>query len=233
MSLSRLILPLGLGAAALIGAAVISVTPSYSADPPSRVARTQPNVFDDAPVKPEKWTGIIVSGFYGYGALDGEITGPGFSFDGLSATGNLWGLDLGARYQIPGSFLVVGARGGYTWSDQALTVTPGGSAGIDKGWHADAILGAGFGTAMPYVGVGHTVMQTHVTGAGSTPDLKGTRGILGVEFRLPKLETSFATPTLALEVIYTDYSAVNLGGPVNLNVSSLDAMARLNIQLWK
>lgn len=226
---------LALGAAALFGAMLLGVGNAGATDPVSRIPRTEPQVFADAPVKPEKWTGVTLSAFYGYGAANGELTAGVLGIDGFSATGQVGGADIGARVQIPGTYLVPGIRAGYTWSNQEFTVSPGlFSAGIDKGWHADALLGAGFGTAMPYIGIGRSVMQTSTSIASfASPDLKGWRYIAGIEFRLPKLETSFVTPTVALEAVYTDNDAINLGGSTNLNVTDLAVMGRLNFQLWK
>lgn len=226
---------LALGAAALFGAMLIGVGDVGATDINRTIPRTEPNAFADAPVKPEKWTGVTLSAFYGYGSADAALSSGAFGLDGFAATGQVGGADIGYRLQIPGTYLVPGIRAGYTWSHQAFTASPGlFSAGIDKGWHADALLGAGFGTAMPYIGIGRSVMQTSTSIVGfASPDLKGWRYIAGVEFRLPKLETSFVTPTLGLEAVYTDNDAIALGSSTNLNVTDLSVMGRLNFQLWK
>jgi len=231
--MTRYLLPLGIGAAALLAAAIVAVTPAGADGLPSRnIPRSEPNVFADAPVAAERWTGFILSGYYGYGAVDGAINAGGFSFDGLSAAGQFGGVSAGYRVQLPQTFLVLGARGGYEWSNQELTVT-GASIGIDKGWSADVLMGAAFGTAMPYIGIGRSVMQTTNSFGVSTPDLKGMRYIAGVEFRMPKLQGGWITPTLGLEVVYTDNDSIPLGGGANLDVTNLQAMGRLNFQLWK
>lgn len=225
-----------LGTIALAGTYLVFGTKAFAADPPTRIARTAPNVFDDAPVKPQPWTGIYVSGYYGYGSADAALSIGAFGIDGFALTGQIGGVDIGGDWQVPGSFLVLGARGGYQWGNQEFTVSPALlTVGIDQGWHADARIGAGFGTAMPYVFVGRTVMQTSTSIVGfASPDLKGWRYGAGIEFRLPKIDTGTAfTPTLSLEAIYTDYETLNLGGPVNLNVTDLAAVARLNLKFGR
>ncbi len=231
------------GALALIGATLYATGYAKAADKGKIPAAGPENIFADAPVAPVSWTGVYVGAAYGYGAADAALsTVPAFAgLDGLSATGSFANVLLGARVQIPHTFLVLGARGGYEWSQQELSAhigTTSANVGIDKGWFADAIVGAAFGTAMPYVGVGHSVMQTEGNFAGKAiagmPDLKGTRYIGGVEFRLPKIDTGgMITPTLGLEVVYTDNDQLALGKSATLDVSNWQGMVRLNLQFWK
>ncbi len=232
------------GALALIGATIYATTYAKAADKGGKIPTAgEANIFADAPVAPVSWTGVYVGAAYGYGAADGVLsnTVPSASFDGLSATGSFENVILGARVQIPHSFLVLGARGGYEWSNQELSahfLTKSAHIGIDKGWFADAIVGAAFGTAMPYIGVGHSVMQTEGAVGGKAltgmPDLKGTRYIGGVEFRLPKIDTGgMITPTLGLEVVYTDNDQLALGKSATLDVTNWQGMVRLNLQFWK
>ena len=69
------------------------------------------------------------------------------------------------------------------------------------------------------------------------PDLKSTRYIGGVEFRLPKIDNSgMFTPTLGLEVVYSDADKLALGtgvGAPSLDVTNWQGMVRLNVQIWK
>jgi outer membrane immunogenic protein len=198
------------------------------------------NVFADAPVAKVSWTGVYVGLHGGYGAANGELSFGPATIDGFSATGPAGGIHVGADVQIPGSMLVLGARGGYTWENTEFTITaPGGAfkAGIDRGWNADGRMGLAMGTALPYIFGGYTKVETSasLTGAPaiSTPDLKGWRAGGGVEFRLPKVASGPVTPTLALEYIWTDFSDVTLGtGPFapNLNVTEQVGMVRLNLR---
>ncbi len=224
--------------------AVATVAPA--ADKGGKIPTAGPeNIFADVPVAPVSWTGVYVGAAYGYGAADGVLShtvAPLAAFDGLSATGQFENVILGGRVQIPHTYLVLGARGGYEWSQQELSakiLTKSAHVGIDKGWFADAIVGVAFGTALPYVGMGRSVMQTEgsdFSGKAITglPDLKSTRYIGGVEFRLPKIDTGgMFTPTLGLEVVYSDADTLAVGTHTNLDVSNWQGMVRLNLQIWK
>lgn len=194
------------------------------------------NVFADAPVAKLSWTGLYFGLHGGYSAANGEITAGAFGLDGLSATGTVGGIDAGADWQVPGSCVVVGARAGYTWSDVAVTISPGiASATIDDGWHADGRLGCAMGTALPYVfgGYGKVHTSTTILGTGlASPDLKGWRAGLGVEWGLANMGTGNIRPTLAVEGMYRDFDAIGLGGPAKLDVTDLTAMVRLNLRLF-
>lgn len=218
------------GALALLVVAALAVWPAAAADKGG-----PKNIFADAPMAPAaSWTGAYVGLHGGYGAANAELTVPGFGIDGLSATGPVGGIHAGYDVQIPGSFLVLGARAGYTWGNVEFSVNPAiFNASIDNGWSADGRIGAAIGSALPYVFGGWTVMNTSAT-AGTvgipTPDLKGWRGGAGVEFRLPKLGTGSITPTLALEYTYTDFQRITPFVPLNVDVTQQTMMGRLNLR---
>lgn len=221
-------LTLGLGAAALLGAMLVAVTPTWSADKggPNPIAGPLPYG------PPATWTGVYVGGHAGYGSADAALSGFGGTVDGLAATGKLGGVDVGADWQLPGSFLVLGARASYTWNDVNFTA-PGFRAGLTDGWSADGRIGVAMGTAMPYVFAGIGKTHTTVTGGGS-PDLQDWHAGVGVELRLPKaMDTGMAlTPTVSIEAAYTDYENKTFG-PMTLNVTELSAVARLNLRCCK
>lgn len=243
-TLKRLLLPALLAAASFAMCLAVVLTPARSDGLPTKPAvpsANTPSPFDDAPVAKLSWTSVYVGGFAGYGAAKGELTSGVFGVDGLSATGAIGGVAVGANWQIPGSFLVLGARGSYGWSREEFSVSPGlFKASIDNGWSADGQLGFAFGTAMPYIVAGYTTAHTSAT-AGTTalasPDLHGWRGGVGVEFRTPKIDMgSLLTPTFAVEVLYTDYDTKTFGtGPkaIHLDVTDLSAMARLNLRFGR
>lgn len=197
------------------------------------------NIFADAPVAKLSWTGLYIGGHAGYSAANAEIAGPGFSFDGLSATGVMGGVTAGADLQLPGSGLVGRIRGGYTWSDQQFSITMGGfgaSARMDDGWSADAGLGVAMGTALPYVMVGYGSSKTSLAAGGATasgPRLEGMRYIAGVEWGLANFGTPVVRPTLALEYIYSDYDSIPLGGGgAKLDIDNHTGLVRLNLRFF-
>jgi outer membrane immunogenic protein len=196
------------------------------------------NVLADAPVKPANWTGFYIGGGLGYGALNAEINTPGFNLDGLSATGIVGNLQVGGDIQIPGSMLVLGARGGYEWQHVKFTVGPSSgafSAQVDDGWYADGRVGLAMGTALPYVFAGYTKLGTSAGTPGhpvaNMPELDGVRAGGGVEFRLPKVSTAPVTPTLAVEYTYIDFKNLSYGGGlVTINPTEQVGMLRLNLR---
>lgn len=196
------------------------------------------NIFADAPVAKLTWTGFYVGGFGGYSVANGEISDIGVSFDGLSATGMMGGVTVGADWQLPGSGLVLRARGSYAWSDQQFSVAFGpftASARMDDGWSADAGVGVAMGTALPYVMVGYGKYNTSLAVMGTTasgPDLEGMHYTAGVEWRLANLGFSSINPTLALEYTYQDFDSLSLGGTTKLDIDNHTAKVRLNIRFF-
>ncbi len=221
-------------------ASLLLVTYAKAADkggPKPAPPQTQ-DVFADLPVAKVTWTGVYVGGGVGYGSADGALTQGTHGIDGLAATGRTGGVVAGADWQLPGSFLVIGARAGYEWNDVAFTVSPGVfKASIDDGYFVGGRIGAAFGTALPYVVVDYVTMHTSAsfgTVAISTPDMRGWRYGGGVEFRLPKVESGPFTPTLGVEVLYTNFDDKSFGPaahPTKLDLTELTGMVRLNLHL--
>ena len=185
----------------------------------------------EAPVQPRSWSGVYVSAAGGYSNSNTEISAGPFSLDGISAHGTVYGLGAGADYQFKGSALVGRLRGGYDWSNVEFSVNPGiFQAGFKEGWYGDVGLGIALGTAMPYLMVGMTEMQTQASIGGTaipTPDLKGTRFTAGVEFRSPKIAGAMFQPTFALEATYIDYKDQTFG-PVTFAPDETRVMGRVN-----
>jgi hypothetical protein len=98
------------------------------------------------------WAGV-------HGGMDNSTNELGFgplSLDGLSTNGTAVGLSVGVDYQIPGSPIVVGLGGDYTWSNSEFNVNLGGvgtlfRAGIDESWAIYGRVGLDMGRVMPYV----------------------------------------------------------------------------------
>lgn len=239
-SLRRLVVPALLALASFAMCFFVLISPAPAGGDVARVAvpkqPAQPDVLADVVVTKLSWTSIYFGGFAGYGAADGVVSSGPLSVDGLSATGRIIGLTAGADWQLPSSFLVIGARANYSWSDENFTVAPSlFKAGLRDGWSVDGRIGAALGTAMPYIGAGLTNVHTATSIAGfSSPDLRGIRYFGGVEFRLPKMDTgTLLTPTLAVEVVYTDFDSKSLGGSTKLDVTDLAGMVRLNLHVGR
>jgi outer membrane immunogenic protein len=122
------------------------------------------------PAKAEtKWTGFYVGA---HGGLDMTATdlgvtniptflGPmGAGIDGLSSSGTAIGLNGGFDYQIPGTKVIVGIGGDYTWSNTEFNVTFGSAtpltAGLDESWAVYGRVGIDAGRVMPYVLAGYS-----------------------------------------------------------------------------
>ncbi len=233
---------LGVGLVALAFAAGLMATPLLAAGGGKSQVKPYESPVAYAPVSALSWSGIYLGAHGGYSASNLDLGLGGLGLDGLSATGSIGGLHAGADLQIPGSWLVVGARGGYFWNNGEFTITsPGGTLfrlGHEDGWNVDGRVGAALGTALPYVFVGYTKSHTSGNVMGSpitTPDLKGWQYGAGVEFRGPKSLNPGAgagvTPTVSLEVAYIDYDQLAFGGGAfTVDVSELRAMGRLNVR---
>lgn len=218
-----------IAAAAIVAGVYLFGGKVYAADkgkPPVQ------NIFADAPVAKLNWSGFYFGIHGGYSAANGEIVTGGGSLDGLSATGMIGGLTAGADWQVPGSALVLGARGGYTWSDAQFTLGPF-AARMDDGWHADGRIGFAMGTALPYVFGGYGKTNTSLVLGGpavSGPDLEGWRAGGGVEWRLPAMGTGYVNPTLALEYMHRNFDDIALGGGAKLDITDQTFMGRVNLR---
>jgi outer membrane immunogenic protein len=123
------------------------------------------------PAKAEtKWTGFYVGAHGGYDMGTTDVTAPGFfsttTINGLSSAGAEYGAHLGADYQIPGTPLVVGVGGDYTWSDAKGSATRTSFFGttsvtveVEKSWAVYGRLGLDMGRAMPYMIGGFTRVE--------------------------------------------------------------------------
>lgn len=226
------------GAAALIGITVYGPK-AKAADkggPKKQVAAT---LDDDLP-PPPSWTGVYIGLHGGSSYANADLSYKTFGLDGLSATGMVGGGHVGARWHVPSSPLVVGARAGYTFGETEFNAGAAPAifhAAIKESWSADGTLGLALGTAMPYVVLGYTKAETEASFGGTAlkgvPDLKGLRYGVGVEFRLPKLDSTPVISTFALEYLYTDYDDLSFGKAPNalgVDVTGQTVLGRLNIQ---
>lgn len=196
------------------------------------------SIFDDAPIAKgsQTWTGMYIGGNIGYTVSDSKLSDGGDSIDGLAGRGVAGGLHAGFDYQLPGSVLVIGARGGYTWGDVEFKVNDGGvkalGVSIQDGWYIDGRLGVAMGSALPYVFAGWTEAKTAASYYGTSvpdmPTLEGYRLGAGTEWRL-NTKVMTLSPTLALEYAYTNYKAVVVDG-VTVDPTSHSFGARLNLR---
>lgn len=226
--MSRIRFALGLVALAI--ASLILILPATAADKggTKRIASAE------APSDAATWTGVYFGLHGGYGIGTGELSnssGGGFVLDGLSAEGMIGGLHVGYDVQLPGSQLVLRARGSYTWGSVEFNASAGKStfeASVDKNWAVDGGIGYAMGAAMPYLFIGKAWAESSASLNGTalkTPDLEGMRYGGGVEW---KLGTSGISA--ALEYTFTDYDALTFGKTV-LDFDDHRVMGRLNFKL--
>lgn len=165
-----------------------------------------------------------------------EISGTGFSLDGLSARSRSpdVGLHAGCVYKIPTTPFAVGPWGEYNWRavDFKASAGPVGlTVGLGNAWAIGARAGYVLPNGvMPYALIGYT--RTELTLPAATPisnDLKGWMMGGGVEVPLAK-NLSFAG-----EARWTKYDAVDLTPvttiPASLKTDGLSVMGRLNLVL--
>lgn len=164
-----------------------------------------------------------------------EISGAGFSLDGLSARSRSpdFGLHTGCLYKIPTTPFAIGPFGEYNWRavDFKANLGPAGlTVGLGNAWAVGARAGYVLSNGvMPYALIGYT--RTELTLPAGTPisnDLKGWMMGGGIEVPLAK-NLSFAG-----EARWTKYDSVDLtpvGLPADLKTDSLSVMGRLNFVL--
>jgi outer membrane immunogenic protein len=162
------------------------------------------------------WSGVYVGIHGGYDIASTDVAFPGpfsippwyssaTSIDGLSSTGVEYGVHGGFDYQVPGSRIVVGLGGDYTWSDAkgsyervatllgtAFTTTA--TVEIEKSWAVYGRLGIDMGPVMPYALAGYTrvdvpgaTVDGWLVGAGMELMLGGNL-YLGGEYRYSNMD---------------------------------------------
>lgn len=174
------------------------------------------------------WSGLYVGLHGGMGFANTELNLGGGSIDGLGADGLIGGVQAGFDWQLPGSPIIVGAFGEYTWSDVEFSINPGiFSVGIDERWSVGGKAGVALDKVMPYVIGGYTEAKTSGSAGGTSfsgPDLKGWFGGGGIEFTVAK------NVSLAAEYRYIQWDTVNLGPGVSLDPDEHQVTARLNLR---
>lgn len=181
---------------------------------------------------PIAWTGFYVGAHGGHAWNSTEVSAGGMSIDGLSSDGFLGGAHAGFDYQVPGTSLVLGLDGGYTFGKQTFEVTPALlEAEIGDRWFVGGRVGYAIGIVLPYVHGGWTQAETSLKAGGtSVPsgDLKGWRAGAGVEFKVPDMPFM----TLGLKYTYTRYDTETVAGITGLERAdeNHDVMAVINFR---
>lgn len=166
------------------------------------------------------WAGI-------HGGMDNSSSALGLgplSLDGLSTNGMGYGISAGVDYQIPGTMLVVGIGGDYTWSDSEFTVNLAGlgtlfRAGIDESWAVYGRLGLDMGRVMPYILAGYTEADVSagiplIPGATAGTTLDGWLVGGGLEMKIA------AGIVLGAEYRYSMFDTLTIGGPGGLKLDT-------------
>jgi outer membrane immunogenic protein len=175
-----------------------------------------------------KWTGVYVGLHGGYDLTSTEISEPGYgSINGLSGNGTAYGVHIGADYTIPGTKLVLGLGGDYTWSDSEFKITDSGmkflTAGIDESWAIYGRIGIDAGRVMPYMLAGYTEADVSAALFPGTPyaekgsdKMKGWLVGGGLEMAL------YEGITLGFEYRFTKFDTldVDVGGPTDLKLDT-------------
>lgn len=172
----------------------------------------------------QTWSGVYIGAHGGMDMTSNALGLGPLSLDGLSTNGMGYGLHAGADYQIPGTMLVVGIGGDYTWSDSEFTVNLAGlgtlfRAGIDESWAVYGRLGLDMGRVMPYVMAGYTEADVSagiplIPGATAGTTLDGWLVGGGLEMRIAM------GLILGAEYRYSMFDTLTIGGPGGLTIDT-------------
>lgn len=188
-----------------------------------------------APVLAQSPLSCALGAQAGLSIASSEVSGAGFSIDGLSARSRSpdFGLHTGCLYKIPTTPFAVGAWGEYMWRSvdfKAAAGPIGLTVGLGNAWAIGARAGYVLSNGvMPYALIGYT--RTELTLPAGTPisnDLKGWMMGGGVEVPLAK-NLSFAG-----EARWTKFDKVDLtpvGLAADLKTDALSVVGRLNFNL--
>ncbi len=171
------------------------------------------------------WSGVYV-GIHGgmdYSSSALGLGGPGgIGLDGISTNGMSYGIHGGADYQLPGTVLVIGIGGDYSFSDSEFKVTFGPAtmltAGFDESWSIYGRVGLDMGRVMPYVLAGYTEADVGVSvplipfKAGATIDGWLVGG--GLEMKIA------GGVILGAEYRYSMFDTLAIGGPGGLTIDT-------------
>ena len=164
------------------------------------------------------WSGVYLGG---HGGMDFSSTAIGLGpigIDGISTNGAAFGLNAGADWPMPGTMIVLGIGGDYTWSDSEFKVTFGPatvlSAGFEESWAVFGRVGLDAGRVMPYVLAGYTEADVsaaiggvniggrtlHGWLVGGGMEMKIAGGVtLGAEYRYSMFDTLTLAPGFTLD----------------------------------
>jgi outer membrane immunogenic protein len=171
------------------------------------------------------WSGVWVGVFGGMdnSSSDLGLGGPGgIGLDGISTKGMSYGGTIGVDYQLPGTVLVIGIGGDYSFSDSEFKVTFGPAtmltAGFDESWSIYGRVGLDMGRVMPYLLAGYTEADVSVSvplgpfKAGTTIDGWVVGG--GIEMRI------VGGVTIGAEYKYSMFDTLTIGGPGGLTIDT-------------
>lgn len=164
-----------------------------------------------------------------------EVSGAGFSLDGLSARSRSpdFGLHTGCDYKIPQTAFSVGVWGEHMWRavDFKASAGPIGlTIGLGNAWAVGARAGYVLaGGVMPYALIGYTRTElTLPAGVPISSDLRGWMTGAGIEIPLAK------NLSLAGEARWTKFDSVDLtpiGAAAAIKTDALSVVGRLNFNL--
>lgn len=171
-------------------------------------------------------TGFHIGVQGGVSFANTEVSAGGLGIDGLGAEGSFAGIHVGLDYQLPGSAVVLGVFGDYSWQKVEFSVTPALlNASLEETYTIGARAGVVVGNAMPYLLVGYTSAETAASFLGtsvSSPTLTGWTAGGGIEFDVAP------NVMLALEARYTRFDTETVASVIALDTDQLSAMARLS-----
>lgn len=172
------------------------------------------------------WSGVYLGVHGGMDNSSSELGlgGPGgIGLDGISTNGMSYGFHGGVDYQLPGTMIVLGVGGDYSWSDSEFKVTIGPAtlltAGFDESWAIYGRVGLDMGRVMPYVLAGYTEADVSaaiplIPGAKAGTTIDGWLIGGGLEMRIAM------GLILGAEYRYSMFDTLTIGGPGGLKLDT-------------
>ena len=167
----------------------------------------------------------------GLSMADTELSGGGFSFDGIGSKGWIGGVQGGLDLNLPNGGappqFFVGGYGSYSWQNTDTELKTGGpnwTGSLGDSWSVGGRAGTYYGASKIYVLAGWRQTELDLGALAPSMTLQGWDVGLGAAIPI----TDFME--FGIEAVRTQYQDEKIG-PINLSSEQLSVLARLNFKL--